>query len=165
MLRTKLSLVMGLLSLLVISAISSTGWAQASKNEVFRKEAATLQRAADQAIAEVAGISLLQSAKATYLEEYGVVISLEVALEPPRNPFEATQGRSTVADKQRQVRDKMKQFLTQRASGIQTADPTQSITVVVHLFNSNPVDSPNLPRQLILMVKKQEPSNITIREL
>jgi hypothetical protein len=154
---------MGLLSLLVAS---SFGWAQASKSEVFRKEAPTLQRAADQAIGEVMGISLLQSAKATYLEEYGVVISLEVALEPPRNPFEsATQGRSQVADKQRQVRDKIKNFLTQRAAGVQTADGIQFVTVVVHLFNSNPVDSPNLPRQLIFTVKKQDPSNVTIREL
>ena len=157
--RTRIFLLLGLLTLTLAAS------AQGNKNELFRKEAPVLQRAADQAISEVQGISLLQTAKATYLEEFGIVISLEVALEPPRNPFEApNQGRSGVADRQRQVRDKMKAFLTQKAAGIQSADGTQFVTVVVHLFNSNPVDSPNLPRQIILMVKKQEPSNVTIRE-
>jgi hypothetical protein len=139
--------------------------AQGSKTEVFRKESAALQRAADQAINEVPGISLLQSAKVTYLEEFGVIVTLEVALEPPRNPFSsATQSGSQASEKQQRVRDKMKQFITQKAPGVQTADGLQFIAVVIHLFNSNPVDVPNLPRQMILMVKKQEPTNVILRE-
>jgi len=158
MLRTRLLLVLCFLTLV------PAAFAQ-SKTDVFRKESQTLQRAVDQVIGEVPGISVLQTSKATYLEEFGVVISLEVALEPPRNPFSsATSSSSQVAERQRQVRDKVKQFLAQKASTVQTADGDQFVTVVVHLFNSNPVDNPNLPRQMILMVKKQEPSNITVRE-
>jgi len=158
MLRTRLLLALCFLTLV------PAAFAQ-SKTDVFRKESQTLQRAVDQVIGEVPGISVLQTSKATYLEEFGVVISLEVALEPPRNPFSsATSSSSQVAERQRQVRDKVKQFLAQKASTVQTADGDQFVTVVVHLFNSNPVDNPNLPRQMILMVKKQEPSNITVRE-
>ena len=147
-------------------SVPSAVWAQAGpKSEVFRREAPALQRSADQAIGEVPGISLLQAAKAAYLDEFGVVVTLEIALEPPRNPFSsASSDRTQLPVKQNLVRDKMKDFLTKRAAGIQSADGAQFITIVVHLFNANPVDSPNLPRQMVFTVKKQDPSNVTIRE-
>jgi hypothetical protein len=138
---------------------------QSSRVEVFRKEAPVLQRAADQAIAEVPGVSVLQSAKAALIEDYGVLITLEVALEPPRNPFSAgAVDRAALPQKQRQVRDRMRQFLAQKAAGVQSAEPMQTVVVVVHLFNANPVDAPNLPRQMIFTVKKQDPANVSVRE-
>jgi hypothetical protein len=158
-------------SLCILIAVSSA-WAQAGSAQMgtFRKEAVALQKAVDDAIGEVAGTSLLQPSKATYVEEFGIFVSLEVALEQPRNPFSnptLTRGlpTSSVSERQRLVREKVKQFLTQRAPGLQSLSSEQSIVIAVHIFNSNPVDTPNLPGQMIFVVKKQDPTRVVLREL
>jgi len=147
-------------------ALAQSGTAQI---DIFKKESPALQKAADLAIAEVPGSSVLQSAKAVYLEEFGIVVSLEVALEPVRNPFDVFKApkqasQAALNDKLKIVRDKMTRFLTQKAPTLQSLGDTQSVAVVVHLFNSNPVDSPNLPRQVVFVMKKQEPSKVAVRE-
>lgn len=157
--------------LFILIAVSSV-WAQATSTahaDAFRKESGALQKAVDDAIGEVAGTSILQPSKATYLEEFGIVISLEVALEQPRNPFSnsaLTRGASSsLSERQRLVREKVKQFLTQKALSLQSLSNEQSIAIAVHLFNSNPVDSPRLPGQMIFIVKKQDPTRVVMREL
>jgi len=136
-----------------------------SKTDSFRKEADALQRAADQAVSEVPGISVLQAAKAAYIAEFGVVVTMEVALEPPRNPFSSgAPDHAQLLAKQKQVRDKMKQFLSQHAAAVQSVEGGQFVAVVVHLFNSNPVDSPNLPRQMVFVAKKSDASNVSVKE-
>src|ERR1051325_1809312 len=140
--------------------------AQTASTSVFRKEAPGLQQSVDQTAREVPGASILQTSKATYIEEFGIVVSLEVALETPRNPFgDANADRGNLADKQRQLKDKMRQLLTKKAATLQTVGPEQSIVIVVHLFNSNPVDNPNLPKQFMFMVKKSDHTRVTVREL
>jgi len=151
---------------LLIAAPTLFAQTGASKSDMFRKEGPALQRAVDQAISEVPGISLLQTSKATYIQEFGIVVSLEVALEPPRGPFDVAQpANSSLPQKQQRVRDRMKQLLAQKAPELQTAANDQFVVIVVHLFNSNPVDTPKLPQQMIIMVKKGEPSAVILREL
>jgi hypothetical protein len=137
------------------------------QTSTVRKECAALQKGVDTAMGEVAGTSILQTAKATYVEELGIVIMIEVALESPRNPFSnpAPNDARAVLAKQKVVREKMEQFLTQKVASIQSLNMDQSVVIAVHLFNSNPVDVPNMPAQLIFKVKKQEPSRVVIREL
>lgn len=151
---------------------ASTAWAQtsASQSDAFRKESGALQKAVDDAIGQVGGTSVLQPAKATYLEEFGIFISIEVALEPPRGPFSnpatlRSASSTVLAERQRLVREKVKQLLTEKASSVQSLNNDQSLVIAVHLFNSNPVDAPNLPGQMIFIVKKQGPSRVAIREL
>jgi hypothetical protein len=134
----------------------------------FRKEGPALQGAVDAGISEVSGIALLQTSKATYIQEFGIVVTLELALETPRGPFSpnAQPDRpAVVAERQQRVRDKMKQLLVQKAPGLRTAGDDQFVAIVVHIFNTNPVDRPNLPQQIIAIVKKSEPANVTFREL
>jgi hypothetical protein len=156
---------------LCILIAASTAWAQtsASQPDSFRKESAALQQAVDDAIGEVGGTSVLQLAKATYLEEFGIFVSIEVALEPPRGPFSnpatlRSASSTVLAERQRLVREKVKQLVAQKASSVQSLKPDQSLVIAVHLFNSNPVDAPNLPAQMVFIVKKQDPTRVVIRE-
>jgi hypothetical protein len=159
-------------SLFILITVASA-WAQAAtsvQSDAFRKESGALQKAVDDAIGEVAGTAILQPSKATYLEEFGIVISLEVALEQPRNIFSnPTLTRNTVSssvpERQRLVREKVKQFLTQKAMTLQSLNTEQSIVVAIHIFNSNPVENPKLPAQMIFIVKKEEPTRVVMREL
>jgi hypothetical protein len=157
-------------SLCILMAVSAA-WAQAgsSSTDAIRKESEALQKAVDAAIGDVGGTSLLQPAKATYVEEFGIFVSLEVALEPPRNPFTSPAAPRTassqVSERQRLVREKVKQFLMQKAPSLQSLKAEQSIVIAVHLFNSNPVDTPNLPKQLVFIVSKQDPTRVVMREL
>jgi hypothetical protein len=147
-------------------ASAQTGSAQ---GDVFLKESAALQKGIDEAVGAVPGVSLLQTAKAAYLEEFGIVVMVEVALEAPRNPFgaprPAADARSQVSERQRLVREKIKQFVTQKGASFQSIGPAQSLVVVVHLFNVNPVDVPDLPSQMIFTIKKQDPARVSMREL
>jgi hypothetical protein len=159
-------------SFFILMAVSSA-WAQATstvQTDVFRKESGALQKAVDDAIGEVAGTAILQPSKATYIEEFGIVISLEVALEQPRNIFSnPTLTRNTVSssvpERQRLVREKVKQFLMQKAVSLQSLNSEQSFAIAIHIFNSNPVDNPKLPAQMIFVVRKQEPTRVIMREL
>jgi hypothetical protein len=152
---------------IVMTASLALAQAGSPQSEAFRKDSAVLQKGVDTAVAEVPGVSVLQTAKATQLDEFGIVVMVEVALESPRNPFSRppAEGRSLLAERQRLVREKIKQFLTLKGSSFQSLGPMQSLVVVVHLFNSNPVDAPNLPSQMIFTIKKQEPSRVLMREL
>jgi len=160
MLKTSLCL------LLAVSTLCAQ--AAAPSPDSVRKELAAMQKSVDDAISQVGGTSLLQAAKATYLEELGVFVSLEVALEAPRNPFTSPAAPRTTspsaAERQKLVREKISQFLTQKAMGLQSVRPDQSVVIAVHLFNSNPVDNPKLPGQMIFIVKKQEPTRVVMRE-
>jgi hypothetical protein len=153
---------------LVIMAPMLAAQTAGSKSEMFRKEGPALQAAVDQGISEVPGISILQTSKATYIQEFGIVVTLELTLEANRSPFNVdarAEKPAVVNERLQRVRDKMKQLLLQKAPGLRTAGDDQFVVIVVHIFNSNPVDRPNLPQQIIAMVKKSEPSNVTFREL
>ena len=135
---------------------------------MFRKEGPAFQRVVDQAVGEVSGVSLLQTSKASYIEEFGVVVTLEVALEQQINPFNVdarAERRSVLTERQQRLRDKMKQLLTQKAASLRVPADDQFVAIVVHIFNTNPVDSPNLTQQIMIMVKKNAPSNVIVREL
>ena len=154
-------------SFCILFAVSAA-WAQAgsSSTNPSSKELVAIQKAVDEAIGAVGGTELLQTAKATYLEELGIFVSLEIALEPPRNPFTSPASPRTAStpatERQRLVREKVKQLVTQRAMLLQSLKPEQSLVIAVHLFNST--DNPKLPGQMIFIVKKQEPANVVMRE-
>src|SRR4051812_27981206 len=56
--------------------------------EKINKDVASIQAAVTQVVnGAVPGLSVLQAAKGAYLDGYGIVVNVEVALEAPRNPF------------------------------------------------------------------------------
>ena len=61
----------------------------------FNRERPALQQSVDGLVNPIVG-RLLQPSKATYLEGYGVVVTLEVALTTPRTPFSSSVSPSDV---------------------------------------------------------------------
>ena len=157
--------------LLCLLMFSGSALAQADKaqNDLFKREAVSLRAVVDDAASSVVpGAGVLQSAKATYLEGYGIVISIEAALEPTRNPFSSSKTpadvRALVTQRRKDLQQKLENMLKERTGALQSIAPAESVSIVVYLFNSNPADLPNLPAQFVLTSKKQDPSRITVRE-
>ena len=140
-----------------------------ARMDLFKKESAGLTVAIEGIVeAIVPGRSILESPKATYLESYGAVITLEASLEPTRNPFTSPKSpaevRAIVSERRKAIQQKLEGLLKERTAGFQSIAGTESITIVLHLLNSNPGDVPDLPSQIIFTVKKQDPSQVTRRE-
>ena len=109
----------------------------------------------------------MQGAKGTYLEGYGIVITLEVALDPPRNPFSglgrtSADVRTAVAQHRKDTEERLKSLLKEKTPAIDSLLPNESATIIVYLLNTNPADLPDLPSQLVLSVKKQEAAAGTV---
>lgn len=119
----------------------------------------------------VPGLGVLQGAKGTYLEGYGVVVTMELALEPPRNPFSglgrtSSEVRASVTQRRKDTEERLTNLLKQKTPTMESILPTESATIIVYLLNTNPADLPDLPSQLILSVKKQEAAagGVSVRE-
>jgi hypothetical protein len=139
-----------------------------SQLDLFKKESTALRGAIDDIMnATVAGRGLMESARATYLEGYGAVLTLQASLEPPRNPFNSpktpAEVRAIVSERRKTIETKIEGLLKDRVEKMQSIAPTDSVTVVVYLFNSNPADVPDLPSQLVFTVKKQDPTHVVTR--
>lgn len=133
----------------------------------FKREKQALQQSIDAIVNPVVG-RLLYPSKATYLEGYGVVITLEVTLEQPRTPFSnpvaASEIQANVAQRGRELKQKISAFVTQRVAAMDSLAPTESLAVVVHILNTNPADVPNLPGQFVFSAKKETPQQVVSRE-
>ena len=129
--------------------------------ETIKKDVQTLQNAANDTVGGiVSGLGVLQAARGTFLEGYGVVVTMEVALEPPRNPFTAMKTsddvRTTVSQKRKATVEKLTNLLKEKVPTLESIGPTESATIIVYLLNANPGDLPDLPAQLVLTIKKQD---------
>lgn len=156
--------------LLSILLFSQVGFAQIDKTEIenIKKESASLGSAIGETVLSALPGNLFYAPKSTYLEGYGIVFMFEAILEPPRNPFSSAKTpqevRATVNERRKQVTQKLQQLLMQRVKSMQSIGPNDSVTIVVYLINSNPADVPDLPGQIILTVKKQDSSQVVVRE-
>ena len=155
--------------LVLIFASSAFGQDDKARKDLLKKESATLRTAVDDAVyGASAGFPLLQGAKATYLEGYGFVVTLETALGPTRNPFTSARSpnevRAIVAQRRNEIQQKLENLLKERVRTLQSMSPADSVTIVLYLINSNPADVPDLPSQILLTVKKQNPDLVIIQE-
>jgi hypothetical protein len=152
MLKTIISLLM----------LSSTLLAQnPPSSELIKKDVQALQNAANDTMGGIVSqLGMLQAARGTFLEGYGIVVTMEVALEPPRNPFTAMKTsddvRTTVAQKRKATVENLTSLLKAKAPTLESIGPTESATIIVYLLNANPGDLPDMPAQVVLTVKKQD---------
>ena len=122
--------------------------------------------------ATVPGFGVLQVAKGTYLDGYGIVVTVELALEPQRNPFSglgrtSNEVRASVNQHRKDTEERLTTVLKEKTPALESISPAESATIIVYLLNTNPADLPNLPSQLIFSVKKQEAAaggRVNIRE-
>jgi hypothetical protein len=144
-------------------------FAGSTQTDAFKKEITPIQNSVDTVVSST-GARFMGSdgSKATYLEGYGVVVVLEVMLEPPSNPFGAPksgdQVRTVVGQRRQQLEGKLSDLLKQQVTKMESVGPTESMAVIVHILNVTRADVPDLPKQLVLSVKKDTPDQINIRE-
>jgi hypothetical protein len=156
-------------SIIGLLLLSSTLLAQSQPSaEAIKKDVQTLQNAANDTMGGiVSGLGVLQAARATFLEGYGIVVTMEVALEPPRNPFTAMKTsddvRTTVAQKRKATVEKLTNLLKDKVLALESIGPTESASIIVYLLNANPGDLPDMPAQLVLTIKKQDASAGTVK--
>jgi hypothetical protein len=135
--------------------------------DAFKKEMAPLQSGVDNLIIST-GAQVMQRSHAIYLEGYGIVVSAEIVLERPQGIFDSPKPpaelRSLVAQRRKDLQEKLTVFLKERIVRTESIGATDSLTIVVHVLNSNPVELPTLPVQIQVTVKKDAPQQVTVRE-
>jgi hypothetical protein len=155
-------------SFICLLILSSASLAAQTPAETIKKDVQTLQNATNDAVNGVAtGLGVLQTARGTFLEGYGVVVTTEVALEPPRNPFIAVKTsddvRTIVAQKRKAMTDKLVNLLKEKVPALESLGPNESATIIIYLLNANPGDLPDLPAQLVLTLKKQDAASGSVK--
>jgi hypothetical protein len=55
-------------------------------------------------------------------------------------------------------------MMKEQVDKLQSLGDADSLTIAVHFFNANPAALPDLPGQLQLTVKKQDPIHVLARE-
>jgi hypothetical protein len=141
--------------------------AVAPQAETFKKERAPLEAAADATISST-GSPLMQRSRAAYIEGYGIVVSMEIAFEIPPSPFSSAktpaQVRASVAQRRKDVQEKMTAFVKQRVATTDSIGAKESLAVVIHVLNTTLADVPNLPSQIVMGATKQSPQQVAFRE-
>jgi len=152
---------------------SNIAFAQADKpapNEVLKKETAALANDVDKVLSgAIPNRGPFQGgAKATYLDGYGIIVTVETALEPPRGIFGSSK---TVAELQQtmnqhlsDVQKGLRSLLEERSGKLQSVADNESVTVVVYISNFNP-DVPNVPTQVVFTAKKEDPVHVATRTI
>jgi hypothetical protein len=137
-------------------------------NDVFKKEATGLSNDVDKVLSTaIPNRGPFQGgAKATYLDGYGIVVTVETALEPPRGIFGASR---TVAELQKAMNQHLsdleqglQDLLKERSSKLQSVGDSESVSIVVYISNFN-TDVPNVPSQVVFTTKKEDPGHVTTR--
>ena len=139
----------------------------APQTDVFKKDMVPLQAAVD-GVMTSAGVQLLQRSHAAYLEGYGIVVSLEIAFVAPQGIFDTPKKpaeiRTLVTQRRKDVQDKVIAFVKQRVATTDSIGASDSLAVVIHVLNTNPVDVPNLPVQILMSAKKDSPQQVAFKE-
>ena len=103
---------------------------------------------------------VFQEAKGTYLEDYGLVVTVEIALEPRRSPFSTLRSpeeiRSSSHERLEAVRTTAAALLGDRVADLDGLLPNERVSLVIFILNPSPVDLPDLPAQIVLSLRKQD---------
>jgi hypothetical protein len=157
----------GVLMFLATDLAAQTDKAQI---DLFKREAADLQLAVHEAVQSLVPgpDGILELPRAAYLEGYGVAVSLQATFGPTRNPFSSpktpAEVRKIVSERKKAVQERLERLLKDRVAKMQSIGETGSLTIAMHLLNSNPADVPDFPTQLLLTVKKAEPTQVKVLE-
>ena len=113
------------------------------------------------------GWGVLEMARAAYLDGYGIVVNIEVAFDPPINPFSPVRPpeevRTIATQKRTEVQDKLTNILKQKVPLMTSIGPADNVAIILNVLNTNPAYVPDMPAQIILSAKKQDPSQVSVR--
>src|SRR5262245_19558489 len=141
-----------------------------SESQEFKREAPPIEDSINGVVSAILpDFGLMQKTRSTYLEGYGGVFILEVALERASNPFFSpgtpAEVKRTMARRQKELKERVSDLLKQKLGDLKSVKDSGSIAVVVYLLNTNPAYVPDLPSQTVFTAKKQESGiDVTIHE-
>jgi hypothetical protein len=91
-----------------------------------------------------------------------------IAFEPPQGIFStpkpAKELQSVVAQRRKDLQDKLKTFVKRQVLVTDSIGANDSLAVILHVLNTNPVDLPNLPVQIVVIAKKDSQLEPQFRE-
>ena len=153
-------------SLLLISGVLY-GQTQPAPEKI-RADVKLVQNAVNDVVGlTIPGWGVLQGAKGAYLEGYGIVLNVEVAFDPPVNPFSPQRSpeevRTIATQKRGDVQEKLTNVLKQKVPLLTSLAGDESVAVILNVLNTNPAYMPDMPSQIIFSAKKQDPSQVSIR--
>jgi hypothetical protein len=148
--------------------VSGVAFGQNQPPEKIKPDVTAVQNAVNEAVGvSLPGWGVLQGAKGAYLVGYGVVVTIEVALDSPLTPFSGQKTpeevRATATQRRKDVQEKLTNILKQKTASLSIA-PAESVAVIVNILNTNPAYVPDMPAQIVLSVKKQDAGNVNVRE-
>lgn len=127
--------------------------------DVDAAEAANLERSVNSLVGGLVP-NVFRDARATYLEGYGVAVTIEVALDVPRNPFNSSRSAADTRESALQriaaIRQETIRLLASEALRIDSLGADEMLSVIVYMVNPNPVDLPDLPSQVVVSARKQD---------
>jgi hypothetical protein len=127
--------------------------------DVDREEAMALTATVGDGVADAVS-QVFFGPRAAYLDGYGLVVTIEVGLVPPRNPFSSPRTPEEVRRDSRGRLESLKsavpELLSRPVADLEGLGADEFVGVVIHLVNANPVDLPDLPEQLVFSVRKQD---------
>lgn len=156
--------------LLTLLLMSSLAYAQSQPApDKIKADIKTVQNAVNDVVGlSVPGWGVLQGAKGAYLDGYGIVLNIEVAFDPPVNPFSPAKSpeevRTTATQKRAEVQEKLTNVVKQKLPLLTSLAPGDSVAVVLNVLNTNPAYMPDMPTQIVLSAKKQDAARVSIRE-
>jgi hypothetical protein len=153
-----------LLSLLMSGVI----YGQNQPVEKIKPDVTLIQSAVNDAVgSSLPGWGVLQGAKGAYLDGYGVVVTIEVALDSPLTPFSGQKTpeevRATAKQRRNEVQEKLTNILKEKTASLSIA-PAESVAIIVNILNTNPAYVPEMPSQIIFSAKKQDAARVIVRE-
>jgi hypothetical protein len=160
------------MSRLVFSLMLMSGivYGQAEPSpEKIKADIKTVQNAVNDVVGlSIPGWGVLQGARGAYLEGYGIVLNIEIAFDPPVNPFSPQKSpeevRTTATQKRGEVQEKLKNVIKQKVPLLASLAPGDSVAVILNVLNTNPAYLPDMPSQIILTAKKQDASSVRVLE-
>jgi hypothetical protein len=134
---------------------------------IFKKDMAPLQSAVEGVVSST-GVQILEKPRAAYIDGYGIVITTYVAIEPPQGIFGTPKPpkelQAAVAQRRRELQDKLKTWVKKQVLITDSIGASDSLAVVIHVLNGNPVDLPNMPVQILVVAKKDSQQEPLFRE-
>ena len=155
-------------SIICLLMLSSSLLAQTPPSaETIKKDVQTLQNAANEAVNGVVTFGRVADSQGNFS---GWVWRRRDHGGRPgaaRNPFTAmkTSGdvKTIVTQKRKALTDKLTNLLKEKVPALESIGPSESATIIVYLLNANRGDSPDLPAQLVLTLKKQDAAAGTVK--
>jgi hypothetical protein len=155
---------------LIISLVLMSGILYGQAQPVPEKIKADI-KLVQNAVNDVVGLTIpgwgvLQGAKGAYLEGYGIVLNVEVAFDPPVNPFSPQRSpeevRTISTQKRGEVQEKLTNVLKQKVPLLASLAPGESVAVILNVLNTNPAYMPDMPSQIIFSAKRQDASQVKV---